>query len=394
MQNIKISELTIHPRNEEFFDDIEGNKWRDFKESIKRRGVVEAVVVTQDLMIVSGHQRVRACKELGMEEVPCRIVHYSDYDKEHNRTKEDMILEDLISTNIMQRGVGNVNPMKMAKCIMELERIKGIRQGSNNEKGNNRIGERENLADKISQSDLAEQLHISTRQMQDYKKLLNLIPELQEMINENEMKASVGYKVWAKMPKEEQEKFFNEIGRERIKNLTQKATQEYINKINNLENQLEVEKNKEPKVVKEYIDNTDYKSIEIANRRLKEVESEMMNVKRQKFSLESELQQYKADSEEYQRLQRDIQNLTETKTSLGKQIQGVKETTGLLYDVDKLLKIIAPIKYTQAIFDVKDDEVVIENLSTMVNLVRQWCDEMQSMLPNQERTYIEVQEVL
>lgn len=30
----------------------------------------------------------------------------------------------------MQRGIGNCNPMKMAKCIMELERIYGIRQGS------------------------------------------------------------------------------------------------------------------------------------------------------------------------------------------------------------------------------------------------------------------------
>ena len=30
----------------------------------------------------------------------------------------------------MQRGVGNLNPIKIAKCIMQLERIKGIRQGS------------------------------------------------------------------------------------------------------------------------------------------------------------------------------------------------------------------------------------------------------------------------
>lgn len=36
--------------------------------------------------------------------------------------KEDMILEDLICTDIMQRGVGNVNSMKMAKCIMELDK--------------------------------------------------------------------------------------------------------------------------------------------------------------------------------------------------------------------------------------------------------------------------------
>jgi len=127
-----------------------------------------------------------------------------------------MILEDLICTNIMQRGVGNVNPMKMAKCIMELERIYGIRQGSANGKGDNRIGEQDNLADQKTQGELADQVGISKQQLQDYKKLTTLIPELQQMVENGSMKATVGYKIWAKMPQEEQEKFFEEIGREKI----------------------------------------------------------------------------------------------------------------------------------------------------------------------------------
>lgn len=78
------------------------------------------------MTIISRHQRVRACEELGLETIPSKVTHYKEYDEKFNRNKEDMILEDLICTNIMQRGVGNVNPMKMAKCIMELERIKGF----------------------------------------------------------------------------------------------------------------------------------------------------------------------------------------------------------------------------------------------------------------------------
>jgi len=142
-----------------------------------------------------------------------------------------MILEDLICTNIMQRGVGNVNPMKMAKCIMELERIYGIRQGSANQKGDNRIGERDNLADQITQKELAVNMGIKEKQLQEYKKLTTLIPELQQMVENGSMKATVGYKIWAKMPLEEQEKFFEEIGREKIKTMTQKATEQYIDKI-------------------------------------------------------------------------------------------------------------------------------------------------------------------
>ena len=68
MQQINIDELKPHPRNNEFFDDMTGEKWSEFLESIRTSGVIEPIVVTTDMVIVSGHQRVRACKELGIPE--------------------------------------------------------------------------------------------------------------------------------------------------------------------------------------------------------------------------------------------------------------------------------------------------------------------------------------
>ncbi|ERI90963.1 hypothetical protein HMPREF1982_03525 [Clostridiales bacterium oral taxon 876 str. F0540] len=65
------------------------------------------------------------------------LTHYPNFDENTNTPKEDMILEDLICTNIMQRGVGNVNPMKMARCIVELERIYGIKHGGDRASLNN-----------------------------------------------------------------------------------------------------------------------------------------------------------------------------------------------------------------------------------------------------------------
>lgn len=73
-------------------------------------------------------------------------------------------LEDLICTNIMQRGVGNVNPMKMAKCIMELERIKGIRQGSAGNPDQKIFGG-------VTQEDIAKELGVSVRTLQNLKNL-------------------------------------------------------------------------------------------------------------------------------------------------------------------------------------------------------------------------------
>ncbi|EDS77037.1 conserved hypothetical protein [Clostridium botulinum C str. Eklund] len=240
MQMIEILKLQPHPRNQEFFDDIPKERWDDFIKSIVRRGVVEAIVVTQDLLIVSGHQRVKACKEIGILEIPCRITHYPDEDEKLHISKEDMILEDLICTNIMQRGVGNVNPMKMARCIRELERIYGVKKGGN---GSNQYTNKELNGNNFveapnkTQDDLAKQIGIDQRQLQNYKKLNELIPELQSLVETGALKSTTAYKIWAKMPQDEQEKFFNDIGQEKIKQLTQKKTEQIISEKKQLEDE-------------------------------------------------------------------------------------------------------------------------------------------------------------
>ena len=83
------------------------------------RGVIEPVVITQDKTIVSGHQRVRACKELGIETVMCDAHVYDN---------EDQILQDLLETNIRQRGDVGGSAKKVGRRIKELERIREIRE--------------------------------------------------------------------------------------------------------------------------------------------------------------------------------------------------------------------------------------------------------------------------
>ncbi|MCW6081305.1 hypothetical protein LAV58_02150 [Clostridium botulinum] len=97
-----------------------------------------------------------------------------------------------------QRGVGNVNAMKMAKCIKELERIYGIKKGNNQNSGSEIISEA-----KKSQEDLANQIGIDERQLRNYKKLNELIPELQSLVETGELKSTTAYKIWARLPKKE-----------------------------------------------------------------------------------------------------------------------------------------------------------------------------------------------
>ena len=74
--------------------------------------------------------------------------------------------------------------MKLARCIAELERIEGIRNGGDRKTDGHNV----NLK---TQSDLAEQLKMSQKQLIRYKRLLDLIPELQTAVEEGRVSHNV-----------------------------------------------------------------------------------------------------------------------------------------------------------------------------------------------------------
>ena len=96
-----------------------------------------------------------------------------------------------------QRGIGNTNAVKLARCIVALEEFYGIGHGGNRKSSSDNL----NLK---NQQDLANEIGMNKNHMIAYKKLLDLIPELQSLIETGEMSPTVGYKVWARLPQEEQ----------------------------------------------------------------------------------------------------------------------------------------------------------------------------------------------
>lgn len=223
MQQINVNELKPHPRNNEFFDDMSGEKWQEFLTSIKDRGVIEPIVITQNNVIVSGHQRVRACKELGIDTVMCDMHYYKN---------EDQILQDLIETNIRQRGDVGGSAKKVGKRIKELERIYGVREGSLNEKGNNRIGEPNNSGDQITQSDIAAQMGISVDTLQNYKMMAEMIPELEDLMETGIVTKTTALAMMKNLSSQEQEELISSL--DTTKRITQKEMQKYIDEIRSL----------------------------------------------------------------------------------------------------------------------------------------------------------------
>lgn len=209
MQQINVDELKPHPRNNEFFDDMTGEKWEEFLESIKTRGVVEPIVITPDKVIVSGHQRVRACKELGIQTVMCDV---------HTYDNEDQILQDLIETNIRQRGTIGGSARKEGRRIQELERLYGIRHGGDRKS-------KPNNSDLKKQEDLAKSLNMSVDTLRNFKLLLEMNPELQELVDTGIISVTTAIAIFKTMSPEQQQEMFSQM--DVTKRITRRAVEEY-----------------------------------------------------------------------------------------------------------------------------------------------------------------------
>lgn len=198
-QLLAVDSLSPHPRNNDFFDDITGGKWDEFLESVKASGIIEPLVITQNKVVVSGHQRLRACKELGIKNVYCIVRSYKS---------EDEILRDLIETNIQQRGTISSSKKKQALIIQTLERIYGIQTTGRPKNSVNLTEfpdkELTNPPPPRTKAQLAEALGLSLEQYATAKAVLPLIPDLQDMIDEGNLPATLARHLLARLSEQEQ----------------------------------------------------------------------------------------------------------------------------------------------------------------------------------------------
>lgn len=78
---------------------------------------------------------------------------------------------------------GNPNPVKLGRCIKELERIYGIQHGATSFQGNQHNEVSPKLSESPTQENLADMIGISVDTLNNYKKLTELIPELEDLVD-------------------------------------------------------------------------------------------------------------------------------------------------------------------------------------------------------------------
>jgi len=111
--------LKPHPKNAELYNKTEGESWHAFLTSIKEKGVLEPIVVTDNTnRILSGHRRHRAALELGLVEVPVTFRHFTseedewealiEYNRYRDKTtsekmREATLIEEVAASRAKQR---------------------------------------------------------------------------------------------------------------------------------------------------------------------------------------------------------------------------------------------------------------------------------------------------
>ena len=135
--------------------------------------------------------------------------------------------------------------------------------------------------------------------------------------------------------------------------------------------------------VQQYIDKI--KQLENDNPKVKELETQIYELKTEKNILERKIKLNQEESDKYNKLKSDIEFLTKQKTDLGRQIDSATELAGLTVRLQKLLETeLAPIKFKRCMEELNSSDVCIGNLTDIINKIDDWSDEMKKLLNNND----------
>lgn len=377
MQEFNISELHPHPRNSEFFDNITGGKWDELLDSIRqrvsegKRGNIEPIIITQDKTIVSGHQRVRAFQELGIPTIEAEVKIYSN---------DDEVLRDLLESNIRRRGEVGGSAKKVGLRIRELERLYGIQHGGDHNQG-------EKNSSCKTQSDLAEQLEMDVRTLQNYKLLADMIPELDELVTTGIVTKTTALAIMKELSPAEQEEFVSQL--DVTERITQRQAQEYIAEIKHLKEAVKQEVMVQ--TVEKIVDKTDYKQIDKLSAENRAYANRISTLVQEKNLLERRLEHTEEEAEKYNKLKSEIDFLTKQKDDLGRRLNSATELAGLTSSLQRTLENdLAPIKFKRCMDVLDVSEVALRNLVTIVKMVDNWLVEIKSYLPIDDKNIVDI----
>lgn len=167
-----IDDFKEHP-----FKVIENDELKALEESIKTSGVLSPVIVREKAdgryEMISGHRRKLACDILGINEIPCLVKNLTD----------DEAIIFMVDSNLQREKL--LPSEKAFAYKMKYEALKNSRGVNQHDTLVRQVGT-------VVRTDelLASKSDDSSRQIQRYIRLTNLVPELLEMVDNSELNAT------------------------------------------------------------------------------------------------------------------------------------------------------------------------------------------------------------
>ena len=190
-EKIQIEKLKSFPNHK--FKLYSGERLEDMIQSVKEYGILLPIIVwknNNEHIILSGHNRVEACKKVGIKEVPCII--------KSNLTLEEATII-VTETNLMQRSFSDLSHSERT-YILE-QHYKAIKsQGKSNdllkEIGNLMLNDTyESIDENKSIYKIGNKYNLSKDTVARYMRLAKLIPSLLEKIDNEQLPIRVGYNI-------------------------------------------------------------------------------------------------------------------------------------------------------------------------------------------------------
>ena len=189
----KIHAFKNHP-----FKVLDDEKMQDLIESVKLSGVLTPVLLRVDnndeYEMISGHRRLHAAKMAGLTTIPAIVRELSDDDAVIAMVDANIQREELLPSD------------KAFAYRMKLEAMKRQAGRPKNNSGQND----QNLSGLVSRDVLAQQVGESSKQIQRFIRLTELIPDLLEMVDTKRLNFTIAVDI-SYIPKDVQEWIYEYI---------------------------------------------------------------------------------------------------------------------------------------------------------------------------------------
>jgi len=161
-QTRKPADLQPHPDQDSVYGPLRASDYQALRDDIQQHGITQPIEITTDNVVLDGHHRIKAAKELSMESVP--VVVRDDLDKNGAALR-------FLDANLIRRQLG---PAEKARVLKHRMRLLCRTEGRS-------------FSESEAKKAIAKELNTSVRTIDRYFQLLQTPVEIQNAVSDSQL---------------------------------------------------------------------------------------------------------------------------------------------------------------------------------------------------------------